>query len=201
LPTYLTRPPLRFTQSHYLTDVRLALGYTAVIIAGALFYFDYKHGWEHSKPYTAPAVGIYFILNTLFTFWIWKVERGTVFVGTSTGGKGGKGAGAQLRIESSTKKHDPTYRLKVTVTENGRENVKEIQAPFSRWFTSDGVFVAKPFQQWLASEVSLVGDADPENIVEEIGRGSGAGEGIVSGMDRETLGSGVGGKQQRRRKG
>jgi hypothetical protein len=47
-----------------------------------------------------------------------------------------------------------------------------IRAPFTRWFTSDGYFVAKPFQQWLASEVSVVGAADPNNVVEEIGRGS-----------------------------
>jgi hypothetical protein len=44
----------------------------------------------------------------------------------------------------------------------------------TRWFTADGYFVAKPFQQWLASEVPVVGAADPNNVVEEIGRGSGA---------------------------
>jgi hypothetical protein len=42
----------------------------------------------------------------------------------------------------------------------------------TRWFTSDGYFVAKPFQQWLASEVPVIGAADPNNVVEEIGRGS-----------------------------
>jgi hypothetical protein len=44
----------------------------------------------------------------------------------------------------------------------------------TRWFTSDGYFIAKPFQQWLASEVPVIGSADPNNVVEEIGRGSGA---------------------------
>lgn len=48
----------------------------------------------------------------------------------------------------------------------------QIRAPFTRWFTSDGYFIAKPFQQWLASEVPIVGAADPNNVVEEIGRGS-----------------------------
>lgn len=42
----------------------------------------------------------------------------------------------------------------------------------TRWFTADGYFVAKPFQQWLASEIPVVGAADPNNVVEEIGRGS-----------------------------
>ena len=44
----------------------------------------------------------------------------------------------------------------------------------TRWFTADGYFVAKPFQQWLASEVPVIGQADPNNVVEEIGRGNGA---------------------------
>ena len=42
----------------------------------------------------------------------------------------------------------------------------------TRWFTSDGYFVAKPFQQWLASEVPVIGAADPSYVVEEFGRGS-----------------------------
>jgi hypothetical protein len=59
-----------------------------------------------------------------------------------------------------------------------------IRTPFTRWFTSDGYFVAKPFQQWLASEVPVIGAADPNNVVEEIGRGSG---------HDETAGAGAGG--------
>lgn len=47
-----------------------------------------------------------------------------------------------------------------------------MQAPFTRWFTSDGRFVVKPFQQFLASEIPVIGAADPANVVEEIGRGS-----------------------------
>jgi hypothetical protein len=44
----------------------------------------------------------------------------------------------------------------------------------TRWFTADGYFIAKPFQQWLASEVPVIGEADPNNVVEEIGRGNAA---------------------------
>ena len=86
LPTYLTRPPLQFKQSNFETDVRLALGYSAVIIAGALFYYDWTQGWESSKPYTAPAVVIYFILNAAFTYWIWGIEKGCIFVGYAKSG-------------------------------------------------------------------------------------------------------------------
>ncbi|KAF2498336.1 hypothetical protein BU16DRAFT_524463 [Lophium mytilinum] len=167
LPNYLTS--IKFQRSHRLIDVRLALGYTAVILAGGLFYFDWKHGWEASKPYTGPAVAVYFALNAAFSYWMWMVEKGSIFEGERTTGKVG--------ILSTSKKYDPTYYLTVTFTDpSGKTDTRDISAPFSRWFTSDGYFVAKPFQQWLASNVPGIGAADPQNIVEEIGRGSAAEE-------------------------
>lgn len=83
IPNYLNS--LKFRQSHKLTDVRLALGYTAVIIAGALFYFDYKFGWDASKPFTAPAVVAYFLLNSAFMYWMYFVEKGLVYSGEKDG--------------------------------------------------------------------------------------------------------------------
>ena len=79
LPNYLTS--LKFAQSHFLTDVRLALGYAAVIIAGATFYADWKLGWDATKYWTFWAVLVYFTLNGVLTVWIWGVEKGTVFRG------------------------------------------------------------------------------------------------------------------------
>ena len=166
LPNYLHS--LRFQQKHTQTDVRLLLGWSAVAISGSLFYFDWKFGWDATKAYTLPAVVAYFILNSAFTYWIYFVEAGTIYEGE---GKAGK-----IRIASSTKKHTPIYECTVTFQpapyNSNPEQVIKIRAPFTRWFTSDGYFIAKPFQQWLASEVPVVGAADPNNVVEEIGRGS-----------------------------
>jgi len=85
LPNYLTS--LKFKQDQTYTDVRLALGWTAVVIAGALFYFDWKFGWEQTKVWTLPAVIVYFILNGAFTYWIWFVEKGIIFAGEREGKK------------------------------------------------------------------------------------------------------------------
>lgn len=79
LPNYLTS--LKFKQSHYLTDVRLALGYSAVLIAAVTFYADYKLGWDRTKAATFWAVLVYFTLNGALTCWIWGVEKGNVFTG------------------------------------------------------------------------------------------------------------------------
>ena len=83
LPNYLNS--LKFKQDHGLTDVRLALGYTAVTIAGILFYADWKLGWDATKAYTLWAVTAYFILNSALTIWIWGIEKGIVYSGKRNG--------------------------------------------------------------------------------------------------------------------
>lgn len=45
----------------------------------------------------------------------------------------------------------------------------KIEAPFMQWFTADGYFVAKPFQQWLAASIPLIGQTDPKNAEKDIG--------------------------------
>lgn len=172
LPNYLTS--LKFEQNHKTTDVRLVLGYTAVAIAGALFYYDWKFGWEHSKPFTLPAVAIYFLLNGAFTYWVWAIEANQIFSGTH------KTNGTTIILSTKAdSKYRPVYKViaRWTKAKNPYESGAQwkevtLRAPFTRWFTSDGYFVAKPFQQWLASGVEAVGEADPNNVVEEIGRGS-----------------------------
>ncbi|USW48128.1 Putative signal peptidase complex subunit Spc2/SPCS2 [Septoria linicola] len=149
---------LGFKQDNSKLDVRLALGYVAVVIAGATFAADYKLGWEATKYWTAVAVAAYAILNGALTYWIWAVEKGLVFEGTRSGKK--------MTIFSRTQKHDPTYYLEIHTSSLANSNdtsTREIKVPFTTWFTQDGYFVAKPFQQWLASSVEAVGDADLKN--------------------------------------
>src|SRR4051794_39596393 len=80
-------------------------------------------------------------------------------------------------ISTHVQKHIPVYNLTARFSLPSKSSSRkwetiEIRAPFTRWFTSDGYFVPKPFQQWLASEIAVVGNADPDNVVEDIGRGS-----------------------------
>ncbi|KAL8670991.1 MAG: hypothetical protein Q9168_004483 [Polycauliona sp. 1 TL-2023] len=155
LPNYLTS--LKFKQSHFLADVRLALGYSAVAIAGAIFYADYKLGWDATKYWTLWAVSAYFILNGALTYWIWGVEKGKIFTGEI--------GDTLVSIASSVTKHKPIYNLQVRYEKLGEEPKKlKISAPFTRWFDSDGYFVATPFQQWLATEIPAVGEADPKKV-------------------------------------
>ncbi|KAL8918998.1 MAG: hypothetical protein Q9208_007048 [Pyrenodesmia sp. 3 TL-2023] len=155
LPNYLTS--LKFKQSHSLADTRLLLGYSAVIIAGVTFYADYKLGWDATKFWTLWAVIAYFILNGALTYWIWGVEKGTVFTGQFSG--------SSISIASSVTKNKPIYKLQVECARaGGIPQTLKLSAPFTRWFDSDGYFVANPFQRWLATVVPLVGEADPQKV-------------------------------------
>ena len=62
------------------------------------------------------------------------------------------------------KKHSPTYSLTVRYQDPRKSDAFtwetiNISSPFTRWFSADGQFVAKPFQEWLASEIPMVGAA------------------------------------------
>ncbi|KXH67903.1 microsomal signal peptidase 25 kDa subunit [Colletotrichum salicis] len=168
LPNYLNS--LKFTQSHTLTDVRLALGYAAFLIAGACFLWDYQLGFDSTKYYTAAAVVLYSILNGALTLWIWLKEAGTVYEGTSPTGekdmdKSTYTLGKQVNIATSTKKNVPTYNMKITLTsKNGEKKVINLSQPFNQWFDSQGRFVAVPFQEILATNIPAVGKLDPKRV-------------------------------------
>jgi hypothetical protein len=156
LPNYLNS--LGFKQSHYYTDVRLAIGYVAVTIAGALFYADWKLGWDVTRAWTLPAVAAYMVLNGAFTYWLFRVEKGTVYVGTKNG--------VTLEISTSSSTTDgPTYSViaKTRASSSAPWTVTKLSSPLSNWFSADGYFVAKPFQRFLARGIPIVGQADPKN--------------------------------------
>ncbi|KAH6854511.1 microsomal signal peptidase 25 kDa subunit-domain-containing protein [Chaetomium sp. MPI-CAGE-AT-0009] len=155
LPNYLNS--LGFTQSHYLTDVRLALGYSAFALAAACFGWDYHFGFESTKHYTAAAVAVYTLLNGALTLWVAWAERGTVYVGRSAA------TGEALRIATRVDKNVPEYRVTVEVTrkDGGREQLEFARA-FSEWFDAAGHFVVAPFQTMLAGSVPVIGRADPK---------------------------------------
>ncbi len=88
------------------------------------------------------------------------------------------------------KKHIPVYNVTVRYsTSSGNWKTLEISAPFTRWFDADGYFVAKPFQQWLASEVPVIGQADPKNATNATGDASAIASGVEN--DAATMGQSI----------
>ncbi|KAK3897865.1 microsomal signal peptidase 25 kDa subunit-domain-containing protein [Staphylotrichum tortipilum] len=206
IPNYLNS--LRFTQSHALIDTRLALGFSALATAAACFFWDYKLGFDATKPYTAAAVALYTLLNGALTYWLLYVERGTVYVGTAPSGE-------TLRIRTATPRKDvPEYDVTVEVTDKqGKKEVVSFTRGFEGWFDAAGGFVAAPFQGMLAGAVSVVGRCDPKRAREAVGADVGLAAGAAysaemlevlakaqGGEEAEGTGAEVGKKGGKRRK-
>lgn len=139
------------------------LGYSAFSICAATFYWDYQFGFEKTKYFTAAAVLFYSLLNGVLTLWIWGVEKGTVYVGTNKNGD-------KIQVATKTEKHVPIYNITVTTFFKAHPNVPNtitLKKPFTHWFDRQGHFIALPFQQMFASNVKVVGQADPKKVVAE----------------------------------
>ncbi|KAJ6783417.1 hypothetical protein PWT90_02227 [Aphanocladium album] len=158
IPNYLNS--LKFKQTHFLQDVRLALGYSAFTIAALCFLWDYKLGWDSTKHFTAAAVVIYMILNAALTYWMSYKEKNVIYEGTAPSGE-------KIIISTSTKKNVPTYNLAITVEPKkggGKAQTYSLAKEFAGWFDEVGFFVAAPFQEMLASAVPLIGKQDPKRV-------------------------------------
>ncbi|CAG8909860.1 unnamed protein product [Penicillium egyptiacum] len=158
---YLTNlpAPYAFTPDHSKTNIRFLLGYSAVAIAGFTFYADRTLGWEATtSPWIIAAVGTYFVLNSILTYWIWAVEAGEVYSGK-------RKTGETISVSSSAKKFSKLYRLHVIYKSASGKVLqdKRCEAPFTTWFSADGVFHPEPFRRWVASEIDVLRLAAKEN--------------------------------------
>lgn len=68
------------------------------------------------------------------------------------------------------KKNTPIYNLTIRTSNSSLSpwHTTKISAPFTRWFDEEGYFVAQPFQQWLASEVPIIGQADSKRATRSL---------------------------------
>ncbi|KAJ5936242.1 hypothetical protein N7454_005540 [Penicillium verhagenii] len=151
---YLTNlpAPYAFTQDHSKTNTRFALGYSAVAIAAFTFYADRKLGWEAAKStWVLAAVIGYFILNSALTYWILYVESGEVF-------RGKRKTGETISFSSSVVKYSVSYKLHIQYKSPTGKVLqdKHLEAPFTSWFSADGVFHPEAYRRWLASEVDVL---------------------------------------------
>jgi signal peptidase complex subunit 2 len=55
-----------------------------------------------------------------------------------------------------------------TTGKDGKVKETKIEKSFAEWFDAAGHFVALPFQQMFASNVAVIGKADPKRIVTKV---------------------------------
>ncbi|KAL4969364.1 signal peptidase complex subunit 2 [Aspergillus stella-maris] len=193
LAPYLTTlpKPYTFKEDHFKTNVRFVVGYAAVAIAAFTFYADRRLHWEATRsPWVLAAVGSYFVLNTIFTYWIWGVEGSEIF-------RGRRATGEVISISSDVERNSPIYTLNIQykAVSGAILEEKEIEKPFTDWFSADGTFHPEPLRKWLAKEINILSLAAQETEVKTGGVASVVG---VLGVESKDKGKGAKGTTKRK---
>lgn len=121
-------------------------------------------------------------MNSILTYWIWAVEAGEVYSGKRKTGETvcqlifnsfkdyilwqfTNRTCSQISVSSSAKKFSKLYKLHVTYKSAAGKVLqdKRCEAPFTTWFSADGVFHPEPFRRWVASEIDVLRLAAKEN--------------------------------------
>lgn len=92
------------------------------------------------------------------------IEKDIIYVGTNP-------QGDKIQISSKTTKNVPFYNLTITTylkTQPQQSQSQILKKPFSEWFNKAGYFVPLSFQQMLASNIPLIGAADPIRIISTV---------------------------------
>lgn len=146
---------LDYAPDHHLVDVRLALGYASVLVAGLTAYWDYRVGFfEAQYPWTVLGLVLYLGLNLAYTLWIWKVEAGIVYYGK-------KSDSTTVAITSSkgskTSKLDPLYTVSVKVSSPkvpAGAVVASKTGGYESWFATNGLIDYEKFAAWVSGAVT-----------------------------------------------
>ncbi|KAI0002134.1 microsomal signal peptidase 25 kDa subunit-domain-containing protein [Russula compacta] len=162
---FLSRPDL-FKQIHLHTDVRLALGWSGVFVAGATAFYSWRLQFEHSKPVVWIGLIVYILLTLLQALYAYFIEGDIIFVGKrKTFDKRIVTERITLssRTKPSTPDSPPAYALSLTYrrsTNGGKSLLNRGQAsewrPYTSFFDEQGVLDHDRFETWVGEIVGRV---------------------------------------------
>ncbi len=133
-----------YTQSFILGDIRMAIGFTASIIAALYGYYDYQNGFIAALPYCRFAVPAFFILNTILTFWMFYVEGNIKYQGINKNG-------SKITISTEAPKYEPKYIVSIKIeNKNGKAKNIKGEIGMNGFFTPQGIVVKESFSEWIA---------------------------------------------------
>ncbi|KAI0266488.1 signal peptidase complex subunit 2 [Gloeopeniophorella convolvens] len=168
---FLSRPDL-FKQIHLHTDVRLALGWAGVFVAGATAFYAWRLDFEQSKSLTWIGLIVYVVLTLLQTLYAYFVEGDIIFVGKrKTFDKRIVTERITLysRTKPSTPENPPAYTLSLTYrrsTSGGKSLLGRGQAsearPYNAFFDEQGVLDHDRFETWVGEIVGRVMESEAE---------------------------------------
>ncbi|KAJ7644404.1 microsomal signal peptidase 25 kDa subunit-domain-containing protein [Roridomyces roridus] len=175
LKRYLSRPGL-FKQSYQHTDVRLALGWLSVFVAGGTGLYGYKVEFEQSKPVVWVGLILYMLLTFTQTLYAYFIEGDIVFVGkrktfskriiTERITLTSRTCPVSFPPKSATvskptdKSIPPQYALALSYVRSTSANKSllakgktQAVAPYSQFFDADGKMDVAVFERWVGELV------------------------------------------------
>ncbi|THG94321.1 hypothetical protein EW026_g7131 [Hermanssonia centrifuga] len=165
LKRFLSRPEL-FKQIYTHTDVRLALGWASVFVAGGTGLYGWKIEFEKSKPVVWTGLILYIILTVLQALYSYFIEGDIVFVGKrKTLDK--RIVTERITISSTSTPSKPTsppaYALTfsfVRSTSGGKSLLSKgrtsQQNGYNAFFDEKGVLDQEVFERWVGGAVAGV---------------------------------------------
>ncbi|KAK7021244.1 microsomal signal peptidase 25 kDa subunit-domain-containing protein [Favolaschia claudopus] len=166
---YLSRPEL-FQQNHQHTDVRLALGWLSVFVAGGTGLYGYKVEFEQSKPVVWVGLILYMLLTFTQTLYSYFIEGDIVFVGkrktfskriiTERITLSSRTIPVSSSSSNSTPITPPQYSLSLSYVRSTSANKSllakgktQARAPYSRFFDAEGGMDGDAFERWVGEVV------------------------------------------------
>lgn len=129
----LTMEALGYEQSFTLIDIKLALGYLTVAIAGLLFYLDKKFSFKETYYVIAGCVVVYFILSSILYFFTSTPKyKNNKFVGYNESKQ-------KIEVFTWTSKYDPIYNVKIVIDDNDA-SATVTEFPFMKMFDAFGYY-------------------------------------------------------------
>jgi len=146
--------------------VRLALGWSGVIVAGATSFYSWRLEFEQSKPVIWIGLIVYIVLTLLQALYAYFVEGDVIFVGKrKTFDKRivTERINLSSRTKPSTPENPPAYTLSLTYrrsTNGGKSLLNRGQAsesrPYTAFFDDQGVLDHDRFETWVGEIVGRV---------------------------------------------
>lgn len=143
----LSTSELGYTQSFKLVDTKLATGLISVAIAGLLFYVDKKYGFVATYNVTVASVCVYGALSLFYYYLAYHPQyKNNKFVGYADNGE-------KLLIAGWSKKHTPTYYVRLDLEKNGHLSTSEASIEFTKLFDGFGYYKQEAMTVFLKAEI------------------------------------------------
>ncbi|EDO16186.1 hypothetical protein Kpol_1014p1 [Vanderwaltozyma polyspora DSM 70294] len=135
---------LGYIESHHLTDLKLAIGYSITLTAATSFYLDKKFSYSESLVYQKILVAAYFILSVIFWWFNKFIQNDISYVGENKNKK------EKLVLKTKFIDNDPIYKINIHLN----DKIVDTELPVNKVFNEAGYLQSNLFYDWLNQQLN-----------------------------------------------